>query len=218
MAPRIDDRWLWLGLGIFTLIAIKCVSHGLDHIISLTTVHHKPPSPTPNPNRGPESSIKTSSLEILATCSNIEIRKAATKILCERFFADSHARKTLLKNLESKNENVRHRAQLAFNLLSDYGVIQEVVFPPTPRATRARARSRRLAARVREVGDELGELEVDLRRMRREAMVINEGDRPLSQEDVWMRGGAGRMSEEEARSVEGDLERISRREGDDTFA
>lgn len=43
-----------------------------------------------------------------------------------------------------------------------------------------------------------GDLEErDLRRRRREAMVINEGDRPISQDDVWMRDGEGRMSTEE---------------------
>jgi len=36
-----------------------------------------------------------------------------------------------------------------------------------------------------------------LRRRRREAMVLHEGNRPVSQEDVWMRDGEGRFGTEE---------------------
>ncbi|KAF2468236.1 uncharacterized protein BDR25DRAFT_305217 [Lindgomyces ingoldianus] len=221
MAPRIDDRWLWLGLGVFTFIAIKGVAHGLRTIVHLTEVHTKPPQPSnPLPARGKEDAIKTASLEILATCDNVEIRKAATKILCERFFAHGPSRTRLLRELSSPNATVQRRARLAFNLLCDYGVVQEVVLPPTPRTLRAERRPDPnatltwLDGRTNRPRNHEGSSaeERDLRRRRREAMVINEGDRPVSQEDVWMRDGTGRMSSEETRDpreLYADLRRLA---------
>ncbi|ORY09444.1 hypothetical protein BCR34DRAFT_602833 [Clohesyomyces aquaticus] len=230
MAPKIEDRWLWLGLGAFTFIAIKSVSLGLQSIVSLARVSTPPPHPIPAPPTAShkEDNIKTSSLETLATCSNIEIRKAATKILCSRFFAHQRARDTLFRQLQSQNPETARRARLAFNLLCDYGVVQDVMFLPAsgsgsgaggnrnrsgnmPAGWRrglrggesmytARERRRAQRARNRQITeDEISVEERELRRRRREAMVINEGDRPVSQEDVWMRDGSGRMSTEEAR-------------------
>ncbi|KAF2791560.1 hypothetical protein K505DRAFT_280489 [Melanomma pulvis-pyrius CBS 109.77] len=206
MVPRIEDHWLWLGLGVFTFLAVRGVSHGLTQIVTLTTVHQPGPRPSiPLLRLGKEDAIKTSSLETLATCDNVEIRKAATKILCERFFAHGPSRSRLLNDLSSAKPRVKHRAQLAFSLLCDHDVVQQVVLPPTPRALRSsRSEGRRTLdwrdAREPEMrGLEDSVEERDLRRRRREAMVINEGDRPVSQEDVWMRDGEGRMSTEEGR-------------------
>jgi hypothetical protein len=165
------------------------------------TTPHSPPIPLPTSNK--EDSIKTSSLSTLASCSNIEIRKAATKILCERFFSHLPSRNRLLNDLSSTKPRVQRRARLAFGLLCEHGVVQEVQLPATPRALRS-SRSRRLQERDREDdrGPEMRGLEDsaeerDLRRRRREAMVLHEGNRPVSQEDVWMRDGEGRFGTEE---------------------
>ena len=75
--------------------------------------------------------------------------------------------------------------------------------PAIPRALRS-SRSRRLQERHLEDdrGPEMRGLEDsaeerDLRRRRREAMVLHEGNRPISQEDVWMRDDEGRFGTEE---------------------
>ncbi|KAF2869302.1 hypothetical protein BDV95DRAFT_629899 [Massariosphaeria phaeospora] len=197
MAPQIEDRWLWLGLGIFTFLAAKGVSHGLRHIVHLTEVHQAPLHPTlPLPKLGKEDAIKTSSLETLATCDNVEIRKAATKILCERFHANGPARRSLLRDLGSDNPKVEHKAQLAFNLLYENGVLTEPdPAPITPRAQSAGGALIRRSLPWLPAGTRNPDVEErNLRRRRREAMVINEGDRPVSQEDVWMRNGEGEMN------------------------
>jgi hypothetical protein len=192
---------------VFTFIAIRGVSHGLTHIVTLTHVSSPPLHPTiPLPTTNKEDSIKTPSLSTLASCSNIEIRKAATKILCERFFSHPPSRNRLLNDLTSPKPRVQRRARLAFGLLCEHGVVQEVQLPATPRALRS-SRSRRLQEGMRDAeGDDRGpEMrgledsieERDLRRRRREAMVLHEGDRPVSQEDVWMRDGDGRFGTEE---------------------
>jgi hypothetical protein len=165
------------------------------------TTPHPPIIPLPTSNK--EDSIKTTSLSTLASCSNIEIRKAATKILCERFFSHLPSRNRLLNDLSSSKPRVQRRARLAFGLLCEHGVVQEVQLPATPRELRS-SRSRRLQERDGEDdrGPEMRGLEDsaeerDLRRRRREAMVLHEGNRPVSQEDVWMRDGEGRFGTEE---------------------
>lgn len=84
--------------------------------------------------------------------------------------------------------------------------MHEVQLPATPRALRS-SRPRRLQeglsdGEADDRGPEMRGLEDsveerDLRRRRREAMVLHEGDRPVSQEDVWMRDGEGRFGTEE---------------------
>ncbi|KAF1975653.1 hypothetical protein BU23DRAFT_597440 [Bimuria novae-zelandiae CBS 107.79] len=209
MAHHIEDRWLWLGLGIFTFLAAKTVSHGLRRIVSLTEVHRNPPPP---PSTLTEDAIKTSSLSTLATCQNVEIRKAATKILLDRFIAHPSAYKHLIRDANSKNEQCRHAASLAFSLLEEYGYVgHQYGVPPPVLATplHHRAGARREWLRAGPTRDSRGGSaeERDLRRRRREAMVIHEGDRPVSQEDVWMRDEAGRMSTDEAPSwMEGTID------------
>lgn len=202
MATSIPDRYLWLGLGVFTFFAIKGVAYGLRHIVTLTEVHNLPPLPTLPPPKEKEDAIKTSSLQTLATCSNIEIRKAATKILCERFISNASALKLLCKDYRGHDVEKKRRAELALNMLNKSGVLRNhgigIAPPSTPPTFRNASRSFPWlrAGTAREHVNRDPE-ERDLRRRRREAMVINEGDRPLSQQDVWMRDGEGRMSTEE---------------------
>lgn len=193
MAPRINDFWVWIGLGVFTGIAIKGVAYSLREIINLTEVRTPPPRPAIPPNtviRG-EDAIKTSSLEILALCNNVEIRKASTHILCERFMTDPDACLRLRKDLRSRNPERARRAKLAFRLLFESGVLKEsgpdfseihnTSELPLPRRSRNSTEER------------------DLRRRRREAIIVNEGDRPISHEDVWMRDDMGLMNPEHGR-------------------
>ena len=36
MSPRIDDRWLWFGFGVFFLLAAKGVRYAIEDTIRLT--------------------------------------------------------------------------------------------------------------------------------------------------------------------------------------
>ncbi|KAH3936364.1 hypothetical protein HBH69_129840 [Parastagonospora nodorum] len=180
MAPsiaNIPDHYLWLGLGVFTFIAIQQVSHGLLHIRTLTEIHRLPhprPSPPPSPTHQ-EDTIKTSSLLTLATSPNLDIRTSATKILCQRFFASPSAKKLWQKDLQSNDPEIKHRAQLVYNLLSEHDV--GLAMP-------------RERWRVHQPSLATLELDVqDLRRRRREAVVIHDGDvdRPVGEEDLFMR-------------------------------
>ncbi|KAH7076668.1 hypothetical protein BKA63DRAFT_287318 [Paraphoma chrysanthemicola] len=212
MAPKladIPDTWLWLGLGVFTFIAIKQVSTGLQNIRTLTEIRKPPPQHNhPHPERLPpnpkhqEDAIKTSSLLTLATSPNVDIRYSATKILCQRFYANDTARKLLLKDMNSRDDEVQHRAALAFELLCAHGVFKDNYLPS------GRLRN---GWRLHEPPAEMGDSNAaDLRRRRREAVVIHDGeiDRPIGQEDVFMRDASGQMSSELQDAMARDEEEI----------
>ncbi|KAL6711800.1 hypothetical protein ACN47E_002843 [Coniothyrium glycines] len=206
MASSVPDHYLWLGLGIFTVLAIPLVSSGLHHIRHLTTIHNSVPLPPP-PQSHPthqEDAIKTSSLLTLATSHNTDIRASATKILCTRFYANKSAKKLLLRDLKSKDGDVRHRAQLALNLLCEMGVWKDgdAVAPRSGRG------AWRLVGDARRGGEEQ---ERDLRRRRREAVVIHEGSGAIGQGDLYMRDEEGTMGMgDERRGTEELLEDLMR--------
>lgn len=216
MAPNIPDHYLWLGLGTslphppqpptlttpgaFTFLAIQHVAHGLRTVRTLTEVHRPVPKPlgirTPTTQ---EDAIKTDSLVILATSPNTEIRASATKILCERFYANESARKLLLRDLGSAKKHVQRRAQLAFRLLRDYGVFRDRGLSygyggVEPRVQWEDVEVWEGGGGLREREQEAGEEERDARRRRREAVVIHDGEGRVGEGDVWMRDREGVMS------------------------
>jgi len=155
--------------------------------VHLTEIRHQDPCPHHAPQRLPpnprqqEDAIKTSSLLTLATSPNFDIRSSATKILCQRFYASKSAKKLLVRDLDSRDDEVKHRAHLAFDLLATYGALRDLALPP------------REGWRVHEPVAPVAQDAADLRRRRREAVVIHDGDaeRPIGSEDVYMRDETG---------------------------
>jgi hypothetical protein len=146
----------------------------LTQIRTPTHPHRNIPSTAPAHQ---QDAIKTSSLLTLATSHNTDIREAATKMLCTRFNASSSAKKLLVRDLNSDDGEVVHRAQLAYNLLCDMGVMradddedddddmdQGALLYDIPAPWR-------LVESQRGVGDGS---ERELRRARREAMVVHD--------------------------------------------
>ncbi|KAF2622724.1 hypothetical protein BU25DRAFT_401962 [Macroventuria anomochaeta] len=199
MAPNLPDHYLWLGLGVFTFFAIHHVASGLRTVKQLTEVHRPVPKPlgirTPTSQ---EDAIKTDSLLLLAQSHNVEIRASATKLLCERFYANDSARQLLLRDLGSRKKDVQRRAQLAFRLLRDYGVFRERGLSYgyggiEPRVQWNDVEVLSAGGGLRERED-AGEDERDARRRRREAVVIHDGEGRVGEGDVWMRDREGVMS------------------------
>ncbi|XP_014558428.1 hypothetical protein COCVIDRAFT_94311 [Bipolaris victoriae FI3] len=202
MAPNIPDHWLWLGLGVFTFIAVQQVSHGLQNMRTLTAIHNPQNVPSqrrtiPSSPRSPthqEDAIKTSSLLTLATSHNNDIRASATKILCTRFYASKTAKDLLIKDLYSKDQEVVHRAQLAFNLLCDMGVWRDSSL--APRIPRGGWRLMESRAQVGGVGSS----ERDVRRRRREAVVISDGEGTIASRGVFARDHEGEDDQDDVDS------------------
>lgn len=115
--------------------------------------------------------------------------RRALKIFCDRFSHNDEARLLLMRDLSSESsQETREKACRALNVLEKYDpshTIHRLTLPfmdpsnPGPRA------------RTREESPE----EMALRRRRREAMVLNEGDHPVRQDDIIQRGGRPRDDE-----------------------
>lgn len=223
MAPNIPDHYIWLSLGstpshmpadlspltvagVFTFFAIQHVASGLRKVQSLTTVHRPVSRPlSHSPAILQEDAIKTESLLVLATSPNSEIKASATKILCERFYANEAAKELLLRDLGSRKTHVQRRAQLAIQLLRDYGVFRgrglshgyENIEPRVPwdgiEIWEGGVEGGVESGGLRELGSG-GEEEREARRRRREAVVIHDGDGRVGEGDVWMRDREGVMS------------------------
>lgn len=84
-----------------------------------------------------------------------------------------------------------HRAQLAFNLLCEMGVWRDTTFPPQI----PRGEWRLMESRGR-VGEGSGS-ERDVRRRRREAVVISDGEGGIGGREVFMGDQEGRHGEGE---------------------
>lgn len=42
MPPRIDDRWLWLGFGVFFLVAVRGIRYAITDVVQLTELERYP--------------------------------------------------------------------------------------------------------------------------------------------------------------------------------
>jgi len=125
---------------------------------------------------------------------------------------NSEAKQLLISDFHSPNPELQENALKALTLL-DYHAVSgdwysssELADLPL-RSTYFRTLPVRGArARPHEESPE----EQALRRRRREAMVLNEGDRPVSQDDIIQRGG--RMTDDETRIAEQALATLARME------
>lgn len=110
-----------------------------------------------------------------------------------------------MRDLHSKDEEVEHRAQLALNLLCDMSVWRENSVPPRTSRGSWRLVGRRGGLQQGNVSER------EVRRRRREAVVIHDGDGAIGNEDVYMRDQQGWMSAEmSSREFEGELEQLER--------
>lgn len=70
MAPHIDDRWLWLGVGVAACLAIKGVQYALTDIVRLTEIDPYQYEPKRKEKDHPEDSMAT--LFLIASTSHAE--------------------------------------------------------------------------------------------------------------------------------------------------
>ncbi|KAF1814095.1 hypothetical protein P152DRAFT_472860 [Eremomyces bilateralis CBS 781.70] len=181
-----SDRWIWLGVGVLTFVAVKSVSYALGDILRLTEIQdHKR---TPGVSQETEDAINLESLYLLATCPNVDIRKAALKIFCDRFSQNNTAKMLLGDDLLHPDPETRTMAAQAAAVLEKYDVSHAIHQLPLPFLNPQNPSAR---TRTREENPE----ELALRRRRREAMVLNEGDHPVRQDDIIQRGGRARDDE-----------------------
>ncbi|KAK5072691.1 hypothetical protein LTR64_004835 [Lithohypha guttulata] len=123
---NVGDRILWTAI-ICTGIAVYWyVPYYLHHVKDLAAV--KSPElkiPEPRLQQDAEASIKLSSLAELARGPNHNLTASAIRLTASRFVKDAKAKKTLLRDLSSKDWHRRDRAINAFRLLLSHPALKE---------------------------------------------------------------------------------------------
>ena len=154
------------------------------------------------------AAINPESLKTLATSTNYDIRNAAIKILVDRFLSIPAARSSLSADLYSSNPAIRDVARRTVKLLERHADCYHSQHLQTLKRQAGLDRQEYSASheplmradwpdrfwsssetrmRQREESPE----EQALRRRRREAIVLNEGNRPVTQDDIIQRVDSG---------------------------
>jgi len=155
-------------------------------------------------SRSAKRTLQYDLVNLMLYLSNNFSTLRATKILCDRFMKNSEAKQLLISDFHSPNPELQENALKALKLLnchvvsSDRYSSSELADLPLRSAYFRTLPVRGARARPHEESPE----EQALRRRRREAMVLNEGDRPVSQDDIIQRGG---------RVTDDELEQLNRR-------
>jgi hypothetical protein len=183
-------------LGAFTFCAVHAVSHALRDVLQLTTIHEQPAKAICAISQETEDALDARSLATLAESHDRQTREAAIRILCDRFVHDPRAVTALTGDLCSPASEKRAKADTLLKMLqkfsSDQGAIQFLLNKQASafhnseivHFTEATGPSV-----LREVDDSFEEQEV--RRRRREAVVLHDGDGPVRQDDIIQRGSNG---------------------------
>ncbi|KAK5112479.1 hypothetical protein LTR62_004236 [Meristemomyces frigidus] len=118
MAPRLDDRYVWLGFAAFFTLAF----YGLRYTIKYTPSSPRrdsiaSPSDGGDRNERPEDSITLATLRTLATSTNLNIAKAAKDIIIQRFISSPESHEMLKRDAASVDVNLRRQSGIALRFL-----------------------------------------------------------------------------------------------------
>ncbi|USW54209.1 hypothetical protein Slin15195_G075280 [Septoria linicola] len=123
MASRLDDRWLWLGAGVFFLAAASYIKHALTHIVHLTELDPAQfPANDHSHGTHPEESVDIKTLRTLCLSPNPSIAAAAHSLVIRRFAGQPDAIEILRKDLDSTNPEISRKAKQAVQYLYDFDI------------------------------------------------------------------------------------------------
>ncbi|KAK2796758.1 hypothetical protein FQN50_009439 [Emmonsiellopsis sp. PD_5] len=114
MASRINDRILWLCLGVTFFFAARGIGAELYRVRELTAIR-KGEKEDQVIGEGTEDALKLETLQKLSESTSFDLRSAALRIISERSTKGS-TRDLLLQDLSSKIPTVRNKALNAFRL------------------------------------------------------------------------------------------------------
>lgn len=118
MPTHLNDRILWIFVGVGLVIAAKAVPAKLQYIRQLTQVPSEDEAhlAVAQLNDDAENQLALGTLQTLATKGSHEIRRCAVKIVAEQCVKGS-AHDLLLQNLASNDPRTRDRAIIALDFL-----------------------------------------------------------------------------------------------------
>ncbi|KAI9836171.1 MAG: hypothetical protein M1837_003434 [Sclerophora amabilis] len=111
-----DNKWVWVGLGVFSYVAFRTIVHQLHQIPKVTEVSESKSRPRII-DQDTEDALKLDTLRNLAGGSNHDLRGVAAKIICERS-ASGPAFSLLLQHVASPVPFVRDKALVTLRYLS----------------------------------------------------------------------------------------------------
>lgn len=134
MALRLDDRYLWLGYGIFAVVAACGIRIAIHDIVRLTIIDASQyPSnddlikPTTASNQI-EDGISRSTLTTLAASPDPSIATTAQSLIVTRFARLPNATKMLATDLASPSEIVRIKAKQAIRFLRSWSEVTDELY------------------------------------------------------------------------------------------
>ena len=151
---RLDDRWLWLGFGIVSLLAVHGIRLVIRDLVTITkldpyslepnNVTNKAVRPengkickllilrgsTANSHQGLDISIKT--LQTLAASTDPNIANSAISLLVSRVKRSQADMISIRKDLRSKDQETRRSATIAFDFLRQWPSGPEDIEPLEP--------------------------------------------------------------------------------------
>ncbi|KAH8433638.1 uncharacterized protein LDX57_011272 [Aspergillus melleus] len=115
MASHLNDRLLWLCLGVTLFFAVRGIATDLRRVRDLTEIKHVEKEDRMI-SEGTEDALKLDTLLKLSESTNHDLRAAALRIIAERS-TKGETRDLLLEDLASKNKDRRNKALSAMHFL-----------------------------------------------------------------------------------------------------
>ncbi|KAK1139115.1 hypothetical protein N8T08_001301 [Aspergillus melleus] len=115
MASHLNDRLLWLCLGVTLFFAVRGIATDLRRVRDLTEIKHVEKEDRMI-SEGTEDALKLDTLLKLSESTNHDLRAAALRIIAERS-TKGETRDLLLEDLASKNKDRRNKALGAMHFL-----------------------------------------------------------------------------------------------------
>ncbi|RMX73043.1 hypothetical protein D0869_14001 [Hortaea werneckii] len=102
MALRIDDRWVWLGFGVFLFFAARQLRKSIEETVRLTEIDPAQyEDREERDKKPPEDSISVETLKILADSPNPNIANSAISLIVTRFASAKSASEMLARDAYS---------------------------------------------------------------------------------------------------------------------
>ncbi|KAI7181657.1 hypothetical protein KC316_g8700 [Hortaea werneckii] len=121
MALRIDDRWVWLGFGVFLFFAARQLRKSIEETVRLTEIDPAQyEDREERDKKPPEDSISVETLKILADSPNPNIANSAISLIVTRFASAKSASEMLARDAYSSDPKLRSQARTAIAFLKDW--------------------------------------------------------------------------------------------------
>ncbi|KAK0344155.1 hypothetical protein LTR91_015195 [Friedmanniomyces endolithicus] len=119
MSRHLDDRYVWLGFGIFFVAAAYGIRYAITDIVQLTVlVPFEVPAKTVT--ESPEDSISLATLKTLATSPNPSIAASAISLIIDRYYNSRHSCQNLDEDCLSLDPAVQRQCRTAMDFLVDW--------------------------------------------------------------------------------------------------